>query len=120
MGSDLRRPAVDGVSVHKVEFIAASARLAELQECSALLRRTRARAEEIVGEARVLLAEAERGGDVDLFVRLYEQAEQARLAYSQILDAYVVICQRITEERQAILQAQFSRRNRTEGLSGAA
>ncbi|MEW9554430.1 hypothetical protein [Nonomuraea sp. NPDC050783] len=119
MGSDLRRRTTGGAAVHTAEFIVSSARLAELQECSALLRRTRMRAEEIVGEARALLAEAEPAGDADRVLYLREQVEQAREAYARVLSAYLTICHRITEERQAILQAQFER-ERHEGLSGAA
>ncbi|MGI5284284.1 hypothetical protein ACQEVF_13190 [Nonomuraea polychroma] len=118
MGSDLRRRTAAS-AVHTAEFIASSARLAELHECSVLLRRTRMRAEEIVDEARALLAEAERLGDADRILSLRGQVEQARQAYSKVLTAYVTICRRITEERQAILQAQMEE-DRRAGLSGVA
>ncbi|MGP3962782.1 hypothetical protein ACTWPT_43005 [Nonomuraea sp. 3N208] len=118
MGSDLRRRTA-GSAVHTAEFIVSSARLTELHECSALLRRTRMRAAEIVDEARTLLARAEGLGDADRILRLRAQVEEARQAYSKVLTAYVTICRRITEERQAILQAQMER-DRREGLSGAA
>ncbi|MFI7705688.1 hypothetical protein [Nonomuraea sp. NPDC049480] len=119
MGSDLRRRTAVGSAVHTAEFIVSSARLAELHECSALLRRTRMRAEEIVDEARFLLAEAEQLGDADRILDLRAQAEQARQAYGKVLTAYVTICHRITEERQAILQVQIER-DRRAGLSGVA
>ncbi|WP_188197030.1 hypothetical protein [Nonomuraea sp. SYSU D8015] len=119
MGSDLRRRTAVGSAVHTAEFIVSSARLAELYECSALLRRTRMRAEEIVGEARALLAEAEQQGDADRILRLRAEVEQARQAYCKVLNAYVTICRRINEERQAILQAQMER-DRLAGLSGVA
>jgi hypothetical protein len=117
MGSDLRRRTAVGSAVHTAEFIVSSARLAELHECSGLLRRTRLRAEEIVDEALVLLAEAEQAGETDRIPSLRAQAEQARQAYRKVLDAYVTICRRITEERQAILQAQMEW-ERQSGLSG--
>ncbi|TMR95626.1 hypothetical protein [Nonomuraea basaltis] len=119
MGSDLRRRTADGSAVHTAEFIVSSARLTELYECSALLRRTRMRAEEIVDEARALLAEAEQRGHADRIASLRVQVEQARQAYCKVLNAYVTICRRITEERQAILQAQMER-ERHSGLSGVA
>lgn len=81
-----------------------SARLEELYHCSALLRRTRIRAEEIVDEARAMLAEAEREGDPGRIVMFSTQLEEARSAYRRVLDAYVTICRRINQERQAILQ----------------
>ncbi|MFI6602740.1 hypothetical protein ACIBHX_41350 [Nonomuraea sp. NPDC050536] len=92
------------------ESIVSSARLAELYECSALLRRTRIRAEEIVDEARTLLVEAEGQGDPGRILTLSAQLDEARAAYCKVLNAYVTICRRINDERQAILQA----------LSGAA
>ncbi|WP_336216420.1 hypothetical protein [Nonomuraea sp. LPB2021202275-12-8] len=105
--------------MHTAEFIVSSARLGELYECSALLRRTRLRSEEIVDEARALLAEAERQGDADRVLSLTEQLEQARRSYSKVLNAYVIICRKINEERQEILQAQMER-DRHAGLSGVA
>ncbi|MFG1709061.1 hypothetical protein ACFLIM_38310 [Nonomuraea sp. M3C6] len=119
MGSDLRRRAANGSAVHSAEFIVSSARLGELYECSALLRRTRMRAEEIVDEARMLLAEAERGGDADHILNVRTQLEQARIAYCKVLNAYVTLCRKINEERQAILQAQLEQ-DRRSGLSGVA
>ncbi|MFC4117453.1 hypothetical protein [Nonomuraea zeae] len=119
MGSNLRRRMADGSAVHTAEFIISSARLTELHECAALLRRTRMRAEEIVDEARTLLAEAEQFGDTDRVPSLTEQLEQARNAYDRVLTAYLMISRRITDERQSILQAQMER-DRPAGLSGAA
>ncbi|HEX4812333.1 MAG TPA: hypothetical protein VFV66_06225 [Nonomuraea sp.] len=119
MGSDLRRLTVNGSAVHTAEFIVSSARLAELHECSALLRRTRMRAEEIVDEARALLAEAEQYGDGDRVLALRTQVGQARQAYTKVLTAYVTILRRINEERQAILRAHMEQ-DRHRGLSGAA
>ncbi|MEV1167067.1 hypothetical protein [Nonomuraea sp. NPDC049784] len=113
MGSDLRRRAAHDSPTHSAEFIASAARLEELHECSALLRRTRMRAEEIVDEARALLMEAEQRGEVDRVLELRAQLEQARGLYRKVLNAYVTICHRITEERQEILQEHI-------GLSGAA
>ncbi|NUR90577.1 MAG: hypothetical protein HOY71_41415 [Nonomuraea sp.] len=105
----------------KSEFIRSSARLGELFQCSAVLRRTRMRAEEIVDEARALLAEAEELGDADRIVRLREQLEQARASYSKVLSAYIVLCRRINEERQEILAKQMEMEmNRDTGLSGVA
>ncbi|MGN9846233.1 hypothetical protein ACTMTI_49785 [Nonomuraea sp. H19] len=77
------------------------------------------RAEEIVDEARMLLAEAERLGDPDHILSLQAQLDQARQAYSKVLTAYVTLCARITEERQTILRAQMEQ-DRQRGLSGAA
>ncbi|WP_157383208.1 hypothetical protein [Nonomuraea coxensis] len=94
--------------------------MTELHECSALLRRTRARAEQIVREAGALLAEAELGGDAERVVTLRAELEQARQAYCKVLNAYATICGRIAEERQAILEAQFARNTRHQGLSGVA
>ncbi|MEV4104513.1 hypothetical protein AB0J42_30075 [Nonomuraea sp. NPDC049649] len=93
--------------MHTAEFIVSSARLTELHECSALLRRTRLRAEEIVDEARTLLAEAERDGDAERVRELTGQLDQARRSYCQVLNAYMLISRRITAERQEILQAQL-------------
>ena len=89
--------------MHTAEFIVSSARLGELYECSALLRRTRLRSEEIVDEARALLAEAERSGDAGRVLTLTGELEEARQAYAKVLNAYVIICRRINEERQEIL-----------------
>jgi hypothetical protein len=105
-----------GSAVHTAEFIVSSARLGELYECSALLRRTRLRSEEIVDEARALLAEAERSGDAGRVLTLTGELEEARQAYAKVLNAYVIICRRINEERQEILQAQIER----DRLSGVA
>ncbi|MFI7452038.1 hypothetical protein ACIBQX_31395 [Nonomuraea sp. NPDC049714] len=102
--------------MHTAEFIVSSARLGELYECSALLRRTRLRSEEIVDEARALLAEAERSGDAGRVLTLTGELEEARQAYAKVLNAYVIICRRINEERQEILQAQIER----DRLSGVA
>ncbi|MGW0807536.1 hypothetical protein [Nonomuraea sp. NPDC002799] len=118
MASDLRRLTADGSAVHSAEFIISSARLAELYECSALLRRTRMRSEEIVDEARALLAEAEERGDADRVATLREQLEEARGLYCKVLNGYVTLCAKITEERQEILQAHLERDR--PGLSGAA
>jgi DNA anti-recombination protein RmuC len=119
MGSDLRGLAANGSAVHAAEFIVSSARLAELHECSALLRRTRRRAEEIVDEARMLLEEAERFGDPDRVRVLREQVRQARKAYGEVLASYMTIVRRINEERQDILRAHMES-DRRRGLSGAA
>jgi hypothetical protein len=119
MGSDLRGDVAGGSVVYTAEFIVSSARLGELYECSALLRRTRQRAEEIVEEARALVAEAERRGDADRARELRGQLETAREKYCQVLNAYLLLLRRITEERQEILRAQLER-DRIEGLSGAA
>ncbi|MEO3891077.1 hypothetical protein [Nonomuraea sp. B5E05] len=119
MASDLRRRTGDGSAVHAAESIVSSARLGELHECSALLRRTRMRAADIVDEARTLLAEAERHGHADRVRALREQLDQARRSYAKVLDAYVAICGKITEERQAIIRAQVEL-DRRSGLSGVA
>ncbi|MEV4171926.1 MULTISPECIES: hypothetical protein [unclassified Nonomuraea] len=119
MGSDLRGETADGSAVHAAEFIVSSARLGELYECSSLLRRTRLRAEEIVDEARALLAEAEERGDAERALILREQLETARTLYCEVLNAYLTICRRINQERQEILRAQMDR-DRLPGLSGAA
>ncbi|MGI5268893.1 hypothetical protein ACQEUU_07075 [Nonomuraea sp. CA-218870] len=103
--------------MHTAEFIVSSARLAELHECSALLRHTRQRAEEIVDQARALLSEAEREGDAERAPELAAQLDQARRSYCQVLNAYMVICRRITAERQQILQAQLEADRHT-GLTG--
>ncbi|MFG1941626.1 hypothetical protein [Nonomuraea sp. NPDC048826] len=105
--------------MHTAEFIVSSARLAELHECSALLRHTRQRAEEIVDEARTLLAEAERDGDAERVPELTAQLEQARRSYCQVLNAYMILCRRISAERQEILQAQMEA-DRHAGLTGVA
>ncbi|MCF6472811.1 hypothetical protein FAF44_31100 [Nonomuraea sp. MG754425] len=119
MGSDLRSGTAGGSAVHTAEFIVSSARLAELHQCSAVLRRTRARAEEIVDEARTLLAEAERHGDVAGVLMLRGQFEEARERYGQVLSAYLLLSRRINEERQDILRIQIDR-DRLTRLSGAA
>src|SRR5688572_23342796 len=100
MASDLRRHGPTGSAVRAAELIVSSARLAELHECSALLRRTRMRAEEIVDEARTLLAEAELQGDPVRILALGAQLDEARQAYSKVLTGYVAICRRINAERQ--------------------
>ncbi|MBF8190394.1 hypothetical protein ITP53_32725 [Nonomuraea sp. K274] len=105
--------------MHTAGSAGSSARLGELHECSALLRRTRMRAEEIVDEARALLAEAERSGDAERVVHLHVQLEQARHSYSKVLTAYVTLCRRINEERQTILGAEIEK-DRQSGLSGVA
>ncbi|NJP92044.1 hypothetical protein HCN51_21700 [Nonomuraea sp. FMUSA5-5] len=119
MGSDLRSGIAGGLAVHTAEFIVSSARLTELHECSAMLRRTRKRAEEIVDEARTLLAEAERHGDLERAYLLRDQLEQARDRYGQVLTAYLSLTRKINEERQEILRAQMLR-DRHLGLSGVA
>ncbi|MFD2356003.1 hypothetical protein ACFSTC_52185 [Nonomuraea ferruginea] len=105
--------------MHTAEFIVSSARLTELHECSALLRHTRQRAEEIVDEARTLLSEAEQAGDGERVLELTVQLDQARRSYCQVLNAYMVISRRITTERQAILQAQMEA-DRHADLTGVA
>ncbi|WP_049563204.1 hypothetical protein [Nonomuraea sp. SBT364] len=119
METDLRRTASNGSAVHTAEFIVSSARLGELFECSALLRRTRQRAEQIVEEAGELLAEALREGDTGRAQRLGEQLEEARRSYAKVLNAYMILSRRISDERQEILQAQIER-DRHADLSGAA
>ncbi|MEV0596831.1 hypothetical protein [Nonomuraea cavernae] len=119
MGPDLRSRMASGSAVHTAEFIVSSARLGELHECSALLRRTRVRAEEIVDEARALLAEAEQEGDPVRILMLTSQLDEARQAYRKVLNAYVTICRKINEERQEIIQAQMER-ERVTRLSGVA
>ncbi|MEV0622571.1 hypothetical protein AB0I81_55285 [Nonomuraea sp. NPDC050404] len=119
METDLRNETADGSAVQTAEFIVSSARLTELYECSAVLRRTRARAEEIVDEARALLAEAEQYGDVERAFTLRDHLEQARGKYCQVLSAYLLICRKINEERQEILRVQMDR-DRRSGLSGVA
>ncbi|MBN6058184.1 hypothetical protein JYK22_40050 [Nonomuraea sp. RK-328] len=94
--------------MHAAELVVSSARLRELSECSALLRRTRLRAEEIVKEARDLLAEAERQGDPGRILALSSQLDEAREAYRKVVHAYVTICRRINEERQAITRARVT------------
>ncbi|MEV0197331.1 hypothetical protein [Nonomuraea sp. NPDC050691] len=108
MASDLRRHGETGSAVRTAELIVSSARLRELSECSALLRRTRLRAEEIVEEARALLAEAEGQGDPDRILALSGQLDQARQAYFKVVNAYVTICRRINEERQEIDSAHLA------------
>ncbi|WP_144069930.1 hypothetical protein [Nonomuraea indica] len=119
MASDLRRHGSADAAVGAAELIVSSARLAELHECSALLRRTRMRAEGIVEEARTLLAEAELQGDPVRILALGAQLDEARRAYGKVLTAYVTICRRINAERQDIMQAQM-RDERPAGLSGVA
>lgn len=102
MGSDLRRQ----WAALNAESIVTSARLLELRECSALLRRTRMRAEEIVNDARAMLAEAERDGDDARVLALNTQLGEATSAYRKILLAYVTIVRRINEERRSILSCQ--------------
>lgn len=110
MGSDLRRRAAGTRSaVHTAEFIVSSARLSELHECAALLRRARLRAEEIVDEARALAAEAGRAGESERAALLAGQAEEAHRSYCKVLDAYMLLTRRINEERAEILQAQLER-----------
>jgi hypothetical protein len=75
------------------------------------------RAEEIVEEARAMLAEAELQGDPVRILTLGTQLDEARQAYRKVLSAYVTLCRRINEERQAITQAQMER-ERPAGLSG--
>jgi RecA/RadA recombinase len=118
MGSDLRRKADDGSAVDSAEFVVSSARLGELYECSALIRRTRQRSEEIVDEARALLAEARQEGDAERVVLLTGQLEQARQTYAKVLNAYLILIRKINEERQQILQAQMERDRHDAGLSG--
>ncbi|MET8869494.1 hypothetical protein ABZW11_41755 [Nonomuraea sp. NPDC004580] len=119
MGSDLRGDTANGSAVHTAEFIVSSARLTELYECAVLLRRTRVRAEEIVDEARALVAEARQHGDAERALLLEDQLEQAHARYRQVLKAYLVLCRRINEERQDILRVQLER-DRMTGLSGVA
>lgn len=103
MGSDLRWQRVSGTAVLSAESIVSSARLRELRECSLLLRRTRIRAEEIVNDARAMLAEAEALDDHARVVALSAQFDEASTAYRKILDAYITICRTINEERRTIL-----------------
>lgn len=109
MGFDLRRQQITDSAVDSAEFIVSSARLGELYECSALLRRTRIRAEEIVDEARMMLGEAQRHGNPDHVLAFSAQLDEARAAYCKILQAYVTLCRTINEERQAIIRAQVER-----------
>ncbi|MFF0868322.1 hypothetical protein ACFYUV_41630 [Nonomuraea sp. NPDC003560] len=123
MASNLRWHRAGGTGMGKAEFARSSARLTELFQCSAMLRRTRLRAEEIVDEARALLAEAEAEefADPDRIERLRGQLEEARASYSKVLTAYVTICRRINQERQEILAMQMDiELNRDSGLSGVA
>ncbi|MBE1565304.1 hypothetical protein [Nonomuraea africana] len=108
--------------MRSAERIVSSARLGELYECSALLRRTRQRAEEIVNEARAMLAEAELYDDPIRVLALNAQLEEARAAYRRILQAYTTICRKIAEERSAIIMAEVkgARAVAQEGLSGVA
>ncbi|WP_327087779.1 hypothetical protein OIE66_36495 [Nonomuraea sp. NBC_01738] len=108
MESNLRMQSTTGSAVKTAELIVSSARLQELYECSALLRRTRHRAEEIVEEARMRLAEAEREGDAERVYTLSGQLDEARAAYCKVLNAYVAICRRINEERQDITTGDLS------------
>ncbi|GAA0947628.1 hypothetical protein GCM10009560_64330 [Nonomuraea longicatena] len=84
------------------ERIVAAARLRELHECSALLRRTRVRAEQIVDEARMMLAEAEREGEPGRILTLSAQLDEARAAYRKVINAYVALCRRIDTERREL------------------
>ncbi|MFI6293466.1 hypothetical protein ACIBEJ_17880 [Nonomuraea sp. NPDC050790] len=112
MGTSLYKQLVAQAKVlYAAEDVLASARLKELYACSELLRRTRTRAEDIVLEARMMLADAERQGDPERIVALSAQVDQARAAYDKVLDAYVTLCCRIHEEQKALLD---------EGLSGVA
>ncbi|MEU5868636.1 MULTISPECIES: hypothetical protein [unclassified Nonomuraea] len=123
MASNLRWHRAGGMTMSKSDFARSSARLTELFQCSAMLRRTRMRAEEIVDEARALLAEAEAEelADPDRIERLRTQLEQARASYSKVLTAYVTLCRRINEERQEILAMQMEMElNRDSGLPGVA
>ncbi|GGT33022.1 hypothetical protein ACFFV7_33590 [Nonomuraea spiralis] len=123
MGSNLRWHWAGGTAMSKSEFTRSSVRLAELFQCSAMLRRTRMRAEEIVDEARSLLVEAESAeiADPDRIERLRGQLEEARASYSKVLTAYVTLCRRINEERQEILAMQMEMElNRNSGLPGVA
>ncbi|MEV0581481.1 hypothetical protein [Nonomuraea sp. NPDC050310] len=90
--------------VREAEFIVSSARLKELQECSALLRRTRLRAEEIVNQARALHVEAVIDGEPSRVDACASQLEEAHAAYCRIVNAYLSICRRINDERLAILK----------------
>ncbi|MDR8407160.1 hypothetical protein [Nonomuraea sp. 3-1Str] len=107
MASDLRRHGETGSAVRAAELIVSSARLRELSECSAVLRRTRLRAEEIMEETRALLTEAELRGDLDRIVALAAQLDEARQAYCKVVNAYVTICRRISEERQEIIRTRM-------------
>ncbi|WP_113705395.1 hypothetical protein [Nonomuraea lactucae] len=119
MASDLHRERAPGSVVHAAEHIVSTARLAELHECSALLRRTRMRAEEIVDEAHARYAEARLQGDPVRTLALGAQLDEARQAYLKVLNAYVVICDKISKERQEIVYAQMEF-HRPTGLSGVA
>ncbi|MEU4579418.1 MULTISPECIES: hypothetical protein [Nonomuraea] len=119
METDLRRTAGNGSAVHTAEFIVSSARLGELFECSEVLRRTRQRAEQIVDDAGAMLAEARREGDADRALMLAEQLDEARRSYAKVLEAYMILTRRISDERQEILQAQIERDKHAD-LSGAA
>ncbi|MBA2897065.1 hypothetical protein [Nonomuraea soli] len=90
--------------VRAAELIVSSSRLKELQECSALLRKTRQRAEEIVTHAKRVLADAEREGDVERIMTCASQYEQARAAYCRVVNAYITLCRRINQERQELLR----------------
>ncbi|GAA2365905.1 hypothetical protein GCM10010404_20440 [Nonomuraea africana] len=122
MGTELSRQTTEDPAVRSAERIVSSARLGELYECSALLRRTRQRAEEIVNEARAMLAEAELYDDPIRVLALNAQLEEARAAYRRILQAYTTICRKIAEERSAIIMAEVkgARAVAQEGLSGVA
>ncbi len=122
MGTELSRQTTEDPAVRSAERVVSSARLAELYECSALLRRTRQRAEQIVNEARAMLAEAELYDDPIRVLALSSQLEEARAAYRRILQAYTTICRKIGEERNAIIMAQVQETRTAvhEGLSGVA
>ncbi|MFI6501936.1 hypothetical protein [Nonomuraea typhae] len=113
MGNELHKQLVAHAKViYAAEDIIASARLKELYECSELLRRTRVRAEDIVLDARLMLADAERQGDIERIVALSASVDQARAFYDKVLNAYVTLCCRIREESKALLDSA--------DLSGAA
>ncbi|GAA3645377.1 hypothetical protein GCM10022224_004980 [Nonomuraea antimicrobica] len=119
MGSELHSGTAVGSAVDAAEFIVSSARLTELYECAVLLRRTRIRAEEIVNDARALVAEVELQGDAERAFALRGQLDQADEKYRQVLNAYLLISRKIEEERQDILRAHMEP-GRSRGLSGVA
>ncbi|WP_143591430.1 hypothetical protein [Thermoactinospora rubra] len=88
--------------VRSAEHIVSSARLAELEECSALLRRTRMRAQDIVDQAQALLLEAELEGEPERIAACADQYDQARAAYAKLLDAYLILRGRIAAERATL------------------
>jgi hypothetical protein len=102
MSTDLHRQPTGGPTVEAAERIVAAARLRELHECSALLRRTRVRAEQIVDEARALLTEAEREGEPARILAMGAQLDEARAAYCKVINAYVALCRRINTERREL------------------